>query len=68
MAAAAMEEEEAGNGEGGENPHIRASHIKKRALKNKALSVSFSEKDLKYKFTYIRAYIYIYILHSPRIV
>lgn len=23
-------------------------HIKKRALKNKALSVSFSEKDLKY--------------------
>lgn len=26
----------------------RAHHIKKRALKNKSLAVSFSEKDLKY--------------------
>lgn len=34
--------------EDGINPHIRANHIKKRALKNKSLSVSFNEKDLKY--------------------
>ncbi|KAK6154690.1 hypothetical protein DH2020_008938 [Rehmannia glutinosa] len=27
--------------------HVRAHHIKKRALKNKSLSVSFNEKDLK---------------------
>lgn len=26
----------------------RGRHIKKRALKNKALAVSFNEKDLKY--------------------
>ncbi|XP_074331312.1 uncharacterized protein LOC141668357 [Apium graveolens] len=32
--------------EDGINPHIRANHIKKRALKNKSLSVSFNEKDL----------------------
>lgn len=40
---AAMEEEEP-------RPpsRFRAPHIKKRALKNKALSVSFSEKDLTY--------------------
>lgn len=28
-------------------PKVRGRHIKKRALKNKALSVSFDEKDLK---------------------
>uniref|UniRef100_A0A2C9U9S7 Ribosomal RNA-processing protein 17 n=1 Tax=Manihot esculenta TaxID=3983 RepID=A0A2C9U9S7_MANES len=28
-------------------PPIRAPHIKKRALKNKALAVSFNEKDLR---------------------
>lgn len=43
-AAAAMEEAV----DDGINPHIRANHIKKRALKNKSLSVSFNEKDLKY--------------------
>lgn len=30
---------------------FRPPHIKKRALKNKALSVSFSEKDLTYLFS-----------------
>ncbi|KAJ0082203.1 hypothetical protein Patl1_10874 [Pistacia atlantica] len=30
-----------------EVPKVRGRHIKKRALKNKALSVSFDEKDLK---------------------
>ncbi|KAL6542861.1 hypothetical protein OROHE_010381 [Orobanche hederae] len=36
-------------GEGGESGplHTRVRHIKKRALKNKSLSVSFDEKDLK---------------------
>lgn len=29
---------------------VQAHHIKKRALKNKALSVSFNEKDLWYDF------------------
>lgn len=34
---------------GGSQPvGSRAVHVKKRALKNKALSVSFDEKDLKY--------------------
>ncbi|KAA8519875.1 hypothetical protein F0562_014215 [Nyssa sinensis] len=37
-----MEEEEAG-----QPTRVRARHIKKRALKNKALSVSFDEKDLR---------------------
>ncbi|KAM7525135.1 hypothetical protein LguiA_015037 [Lonicera macranthoides] len=40
-------EEEAVEEESGQNPHIRARHIKKRSLKNKALAVSFNEKDLK---------------------
>ncbi|CAN4087122.1 unnamed protein product [Withania somnifera] len=30
-----------------QNPRIRGRHIKKRALKNKALTISFDEKDLK---------------------
>ncbi|KAL6538633.1 hypothetical protein OROGR_012621 [Orobanche gracilis] len=36
-------------GEDGESGplHTRVRHIKKRALKNKSLSVSFDEKDLK---------------------
>lgn len=29
---------------------LRARHIKKRALKKKAFSVSFNEKDLRYSF------------------
>lgn len=29
---------------------VRGRHIKKRALRNKSLSVSFDEKDLKYVF------------------
>ncbi|XP_057471302.1 LOW QUALITY PROTEIN: ribosomal RNA-processing protein 17 [Actinidia eriantha] len=33
--------------EAGEAPRTGARHIKKRALKNKALSVSFDEKDLQ---------------------
>ncbi|XP_009761694.1 ribosomal RNA-processing protein 17 [Nicotiana sylvestris] len=33
--------------ESGHNPRIRGRHIKKRALKNKSLTVSFDEKDLK---------------------
>ncbi|KAL3615054.1 hypothetical protein CASFOL_040715 [Castilleja foliolosa] len=41
MDAAAAED----GGEG--SVHVRAHHIKKRALKNKSLAVSFSEKDLK---------------------
>ena len=40
---AAMEVED----ESGQTPRIRGRHIKKRALKNKALTVSFDEKDLK---------------------
>ncbi|KAK3013399.1 hypothetical protein RJ639_009460 [Escallonia herrerae] len=40
-------EEEGGGGGGGQLPRIRARHIKKRSLKNKSLSVSFNEKDLK---------------------
>ncbi|PIN15489.1 hypothetical protein CDL12_11873 [Handroanthus impetiginosus] len=40
--------EEAAAEDGAPGPlHIRARHIKKRALKNKSLSVSFNEKDLK---------------------
>ncbi|KAL0300751.1 UNVERIFIED_CONTAM: hypothetical protein Sradi_6351900 [Sesamum radiatum] len=40
--------EEAAAGDGGPGPlGVRARHIKKRALKNKTLSVSFNEKDLK---------------------
>lgn len=34
--------------EGPEVPKVRGRYIKKRALKNKAVSVSFDEKDLKY--------------------
>lgn len=29
-------------------PRSRGLHIKKRALKNKGLSISFDEKDLRY--------------------
>lgn len=36
--------------EGGQLAQPRARHIKKRALKNKALSVSFNEKDLRFAF------------------
>ncbi|KAI3466642.1 hypothetical protein Pfo_023305 [Paulownia fortunei] len=40
--------DEAAAEDGGPGPlHVRTRHIKKRALKNKSLSVSFSEKDLK---------------------
>ncbi|THG18687.1 hypothetical protein TEA_022496 [Camellia sinensis var. sinensis] len=38
-----MEEED----EAGEPPRTQTRHIKKRALRNKALSISFDEKDLK---------------------
>ncbi|GER31645.1 nucleolar protein 12 [Striga asiatica] len=38
--------EEAAAEDGGSGP-LRGRHIKKRALKNKSLSVSFNEKDLK---------------------
>ncbi|CAA0825124.1 Unknown protein [Striga hermonthica] len=41
-----MEEAAAAADDGGSGP-LRARHIKKRALKNKSLSVSFNEKDLK---------------------
>ncbi|KAG9455965.1 hypothetical protein H6P81_000473 [Aristolochia fimbriata] len=36
-------------GEEGEalNPNVRARHIKKRALRNKGLSIGFNDKDLK---------------------
>lgn len=36
--------------EGGEIAQPHARHIKKRALRNKALSVSFNEKDLRFSF------------------
>ncbi|KAK4386626.1 hypothetical protein Sango_2533200 [Sesamum angolense] len=40
--------EEAAAGDGAPGPlGVRTRHIKKRALKNKTLSVSFNEKDLK---------------------
>ncbi|XP_011086113.1 ribosomal RNA-processing protein 17 [Sesamum indicum] len=40
--------DEAAAGDGAPGPlGVRARHIKKRALKNKTLSVSFNEKDLK---------------------
>ncbi|KAK2977124.1 hypothetical protein RJ640_017648 [Escallonia rubra] len=42
-----MAEEGEEEGAGGQLPHIRARHIKKRSLKNKSLSVPFNEKDLK---------------------
>lgn len=47
-------EEEAVEEESGQNPHIRARHIKKRSLKNKALAVSFNEKDLKYSISSLK--------------
>ncbi|KAB5560543.1 hypothetical protein DKX38_005500 [Salix brachista] len=40
-------------------PPTRAGHIKKRALKNKAVSVSFNEKDLKY---YIQCFLFLLLL------
>ena len=36
--------------EGGALTQPHARHIKKKALKNKALSVSFNEKDLRFSF------------------
>lgn len=48
-------EAEAVLGDGGQNLRIRGRHIKKRALKNKALTVSFDEKDLKY-FPFLSLY------------
>lgn len=38
--------EQEGEGEGA--PNVAARHINKRALKNKALSISFNDKDLRY--------------------
>ncbi|XP_058113786.1 ribosomal RNA-processing protein 17 [Magnolia sinica] len=38
---------EAGEEEGAPNPRVGARHIKKRALRNKALSISFNDKDLR---------------------
>lgn len=56
-----MEEAE----EAGETQLTRARHIKKRSLKNKALSVSFDEKDLRYpdiSHTHTRVYATLYVL------
>ena len=39
---------DAGVEEGGQPQQRHAKHIKKRALRNKALSVSFNEKDLRF--------------------